>query len=65
MLKAMGACSMWVFISPNMVVAEIYNTFPHELGFFCEEGFAMESWDHEHTSARTRILLVAQILWVY
>ena len=36
-LKAMGARSARVFISPNMTVADIYNTFPDELDFFSEE----------------------------
>ena len=36
-LKAMGTCSTRVFISPNMAVVEIYNTFPGKLGFISEE----------------------------
>ena len=33
----MGAHSTWVFITPNMAVVEIYNTFPGEFGFISEE----------------------------
>ena len=33
----MEAHSMWVFISPNMAVVEIYNAFIGELGFVSEE----------------------------
>ena len=33
----MGARSTQVFISPNMAVAGIYNTFPGELGLISED----------------------------
>ena len=56
LLKAMRARSTGVFISPKMAIAEIYNTFPGELGFVSEEQasaamYSMRSREYDFTGA--------------